>query len=154
MILTETLRKALKFFPQKEGIMCGGRRWTYREFCERVNRFCHGLKDLGVGKDDKVAILHPNCHYFLEAYYGITQIGAVSVPLNYRLSSREIAFILQDSESRILIADPMFAKVIDPIRGEIRGIEKIIWTGEERVEKEPRDVSYESLVAQPPSSSL
>jgi long-subunit acyl-CoA synthetase (AMP-forming) len=38
------------------------------------------MRDMGLGKDDKIAILHPNCHYFLEAYYGITQIGAISVP--------------------------------------------------------------------------
>jgi acyl-CoA synthetase (AMP-forming)/AMP-acid ligase II len=154
MILTETLAKVGKFFPEKEAIICEGKCWTYRVFCDRIERFSLSLLKLGLRKGDRVAILHPNCHYFLEAYYGITQIGAISVPLNYRLSSKEIAFILQDSESRILIADPMFTKVIDPIRREIQGIEKIIWTGEERVEKEPRDVSYESLVAQLRSSSL
>jgi acyl-CoA synthetase (AMP-forming)/AMP-acid ligase II len=154
MNLTETLAKARKFFPQKEAIVCGRERWTYQAFCDRIQRFSLSLLKLGLRKSDKVAILHPNCHYFLEAYYGVAQIGAISVPLNFRLSSKEIAFILQDSESRILVADPTFAKVIDPIRGEIQGIEKIIWTGEGRVEKEPRDVSYESLVAQPRSSSL
>ncbi len=131
MILTEPLKKALKFFPQKEAIVCGGKRWTYQAFYDRVNRLSHCLKDLGMGKDDKVAILHPNCHYFLEAYYGITQIGAISVPMNYRLSPREIAFILQDSESKLLIADPMFQGQVDPIRGEMEDIVGIIWTGAE-----------------------
>ena len=126
MNLTEPLGKVRRFFPEKEAIVCGGKRWTYRAFCDRIDQFSLSLVRLGLRKDDKVAILHPNCHYFLEAYYGITQIGAVSVPLNYRLSSKEIAFILQDAESRILVADPMFAKVIDPIRGEIQGTEKII----------------------------
>ena len=109
-----------------------GERWTYQEFYDRLTRLSHGLKDFGVEKDDKVAILHPNCHYFLEAYYGITQIGAISVPINYRLSPKEIAFILEDSESKILIADPMFHEQIDSIRGEIRRIEKILWTGRGR----------------------
>ena len=89
-----------------------------------------------MGKDDKVAILHPNCHYFLEAYYGIAQIGAISVPINYRLSPKEIAFILQDSESKILIADPMFQDRSIRSEGD-PGIQKIIWTGEGRVSKEP-----------------
>jgi len=146
MILTETFKKALKFFPKKQAIVCGGKRWTYQEFYDRVNRLSHYLKDLRVGKDDKVAILHPNCHYFLETYYGITQIGAISVPINYRLSPREIAFILQDSESKLLIVDPMFQGQVDPIRGEIKGIVGIIWTGEGSIAKEPRDLNYEAAL--------
>jgi fatty-acyl-CoA synthase len=154
MILTEPLMKALKFFPKKEAIVCGERRWTYQEFYDRVNRLSYYLKDLGVGKNDKVAILHPNCHYFLEAYYGITQIGAISVPINYRLSSGEIAFILQDSESKILIADPMFQKQVDPIRGEIKDIVGIIWTGEGKVNKESGDLNYEMVLHQTNFSAL
>lgn len=154
MILTESLMKALKFFPKKEAIVCGERRWTYQEFYDRVNRLSHYLKDLGVGKNDKVAILHPNCHYFLEAYYGITQIGAISVPINCRLSSGEIAFILQDSESKILIADPMFQKQVDPIRGEIKDIVGIIWTGEGKVNKESGDLNYEMVLHQTNFSAL
>ncbi|MFB3887016.1 MAG: long-chain-fatty-acid--CoA ligase [Thermodesulfobacteriota bacterium] len=148
MILTEPLRKALRFFPQKEAIVCGGKRWTYQAFYDRVNRLSQCLKDLGVEKTDKVAILHPNCHHFLEAYYGIAGIGAVSVPVNYRLSSKEIAFILQDSESKLLIADSMFQGQIDPIRGEMKAVKGIIWTGEEEVRRESRDLKYEGVLGQ------
>jgi len=154
MILIETLMKALKFFPKKEAIVCGGKRWTYQEFYDRVNRLSHYLKELGVGKDDKVAILHPNCHYFLEAYYGITGIGAISVPINYRLSPGEIAFILRDSESKLLIADPMFQKQVDPIQNEVQGIRGIIWTGEGSVTEESRDLNYEGLLRQSHSGAL
>ena len=146
MILSETLNKAFKFFPKKEAIVCGKNRWTYGEFYDRIIRLSHCLRDLDVGKDDKVALLHPNCHYFLEAYYGITRIGAISVPINYRLSPKEIAFILQDSESKVLIADPIFQGQVDPIRGEIGEIKKIIWTGDERIDKETRDLNYEKAL--------
>ena len=147
MNLTEPLHKAYKFFPKKEAIVCGRDRWTYLEFYDRLGRLSHSLKKFGVGKDDKVAILHPNCHYFLEAYYGITQIGAISVPINYRLSPKEIAFILEDSESKILIADPMFQEQIDSIRGEIQRIERILWTGKGKGE-ETRDLNYEKVLSQ------
>ena len=146
MILTESLQKAVKFFPAKSAIVCGNQRWTYREFYERINRVAHALRGWGVGKTDKVAILHANCHCFLEAYYAIAQIGAVSVPINYRLSPREIAFILQDSESKILIVDPGFQKLIDPVRNEISAVKKIVWTGKEGVLVEPRDVGYETVL--------
>src|SRR4030043_1277229 len=148
MILTETLLKANKFFPEKRAIVCGGERWTYREFCERVNRLSYCLNNWGVRKDDKGAVLHPNCHTFLEAYYGIPQMAAIPVPINIRLSSGEIAFILQDSESKVLIADPMFQDKIDAIRGEIPKIEKILWTGKERVGKGPLDLIYETALSQ------
>jgi len=148
VILTETLSKAYKFFPEKRAIVCGGERWTYQEFYGRVNRLSHCLKNWGVRKDDKVAVLHPNCHTFLEAYYGVAQMGAISVPINIRLSPGEIAFILQDSESKVLMADPMFQDKIDAIRGEIPKIEKILWTGKERVGKAPLDLIYETALSQ------
>jgi len=156
MILTETLTKALKLFPQKQAIVCGGKHWTYQEFCDRINRLSHCLKGFGIKKDDKVAILHPNCHTFLEAYYAIPQIGAISVPINHRLSPREIAFILQDSESKILIVDSMFKNQIDPIRKEIRGIEKILWTGgaKEKVTDDSIDLNYEEVLQKADLSPL
>jgi fatty-acyl-CoA synthase len=148
MILTETLAKALKLYPQKQAIVCGERRWTYQEFCNRINRLSHGLNDFGVRKDDKVAILHPNCHTFLEAYYAIPQVGAISVPINYRLSPREIAFILKDSDSKILIADSMFKDQVDPIRKEIRGINRILWTGGLQEFDDSMDLKYEKVLQQ------
>ncbi|NWF91547.1 MAG: long-chain-fatty-acid--CoA ligase [Syntrophaceae bacterium] len=154
MILTETLKKAVKLFATKEAIVCGGKRWTYGGFYDRVSRLSVCLRNMGVGKGDQVAILHPNCHYFLEAYYGIASLGAVSVPINYRLSPGEIAFILKDSESKVLIADPIFQRQVDPIRNEIQEIGAIIWTGEEKVKKGDRDLSYEALLEQRNSEPL
>jgi fatty-acyl-CoA synthase len=153
MILTEPLMKALKFFPQKEAIVCGGKRLTYQEFYNRVNHLSHCLKSFGVKKDDKVAILHPNCHYFLEAYYGITQIGAISVPINYRLSPEEIAFILQDSESKVLIANPMFQKQVDSIRKKTPRINKTLWT-EEGIIDESGGLNYEEALNMSKSDAI
>ena len=146
MNLAQTLRKAVQLFGKKEAIVCGNRRWSYQAFYDRVNRLSCHLSDQGIKKEDKVALLQPNCHYFLEAYYGVAQIGAISVPINYRLSPKEIAFILQDSESKILIVDPMFQKQVDSIRGEMRGIKQILWTGEKEVAQEPRDSGYEKAI--------
>src|SRR5512136_871913 len=154
MVLTETLAKALKLFPQKRAIVCGSKHWTYQEFCSRIHQLSRCLKRIGLKKDDKVAILHPNCHTFLEAYYAIPQIGAVSVPINYRLSPREIAFILQDSESRILIADSTLKNQIEPIQREIPAIERIFWTGENKVSDSAVDLNYESALAGADASPL
>jgi fatty-acyl-CoA synthase len=149
MILTQTLNKATKFFPDKKAIVCGNRRWSYREFGERVHRLSGVLVRSGIRKDDKVALLLPNCHTFLESYYGITQIGAVSVPMNYRLSPQDIAFILGDSESKVMIADPMFEKLVSPIRDRIQGV-RILWTGDGKGSGGVRDSGYEAELEKTP----
>jgi acyl-CoA synthetase (AMP-forming)/AMP-acid ligase II len=154
VILTETLKKAVKFFPEKQAIVCGGKRWTYQEFNGRIIRLSQHLNSLGVEKDDKVAILHPNCHYYLESYYGIARLGAASVPINYRLSPREIAFILEDSESKVLIADPMFQTQVNAIREEMVGIVQILWTGEGAKAVESRDLNYEAALEKSPSTAV
>ncbi|HVP79091.1 MAG TPA: long-chain-fatty-acid--CoA ligase [Thermodesulfobacteriota bacterium] len=145
MVLPEILAKAVKLFPRKRAIVCGGKHWTYQEFGSRVHQLSRCLKRIGIKKDDKVAILHPNCHTFLEAYYAIPQIGAISVPINTRLSAGEIAYILEDSESKLLIADPMFRNQLEPIRKEIQRTKKILWTGEDRAKSSlpdpPRNAS-------------
>jgi len=148
MVLTETLTRALRLFPRKQAIVCGEKRWTYQEFYHRINRLSYCLNSFGIKKGDKVAILHPNCHIFLEAYYAIPQIGAVSVPINYRLSPGEIAFILQDSESKILIVDSLFKRQMDSIRGEMGGIEKILWTGDTERANDTIDLDYEKVLEQ------
>ena len=112
MLLSDTLKKAYRFFPEKEAIVCGGRRWTYGEFYGRISRFAHFLQEAGIEKSDRVAILHPNCHCFLEVYYAITLRGAAAVPLNFRLSAGEIALILNDAGARVLVADPRFRETV------------------------------------------
>ena len=68
MLLREPLSKAARFFSKKEAIVCEEDRFTYGEFTGRVYRLANGLNGLGIVKDGKVAILHPNCHVFMEGY--------------------------------------------------------------------------------------
>ncbi|HME42479.1 MAG TPA: long-chain-fatty-acid--CoA ligase [Syntrophorhabdales bacterium] len=130
MVLGNTLDKAYKLYASKPAIICGNHRWTYGEFFERVKRLSSFLVSSGIGYDGKIAILHPNCHYFLETYYAAARIGAVSVPINFRLSPPEIAYILNHSESKLLVVDPMFKDQVDAIRAEIPGVTRILWTGQ------------------------
>jgi acyl-CoA synthetase (AMP-forming)/AMP-acid ligase II len=150
MILTDSLRKACRFFPQKPAIICGGRQWTYGEFFQRLSAFSSYLMtERGIKKGDRIAILHPNCHYYLESYYAIAMAGAIAVPLNYRLSAAELTFILNDAGARILIADPGFKDTVEQIRGNISSLEKIVWTGDLKpgLSAEESDDFYEEIVA-------
>jgi acyl-CoA synthetase (AMP-forming)/AMP-acid ligase II len=66
----------------------------------------------------------------MEVYYSAVQLGAISVPLNYRLSSKDLAYIFDDSESTVLIADREFAPLlVSPLERQESKIGKVLWTG-------------------------
>jgi acyl-CoA synthetase (AMP-forming)/AMP-acid ligase II len=145
MLLGETLSKAVRLFSEKEAILCGKDRFTYGAMADRVYRLANGLRRIGVGRDGKVAVLHPNCHVFMEAYYSAAMIGAALVPINVRLSSGEVAYILNDSESQILIASPEFRQTVDQVREGVEAISEILFSGEEG--------SYEDFLANASAAS-
>ena len=90
-----------------------GREWTYRDLHERATRFAHALAAHGVRRGDRIAYLGPNHPTFLEVLFGTTMLGGVFVPLNWRLAAPELAHILRDSETRVLIQAPSQA-LADP----------------------------------------
>ncbi len=92
------------------------RRYSYAELNARVNRAANALLAMGVGSGDRVALLLMNGVEFVEAYFGGAKIGAVVVPLNWRLVADELEFILNDSTSRVLLHDPEFAETVGALR--------------------------------------
>lgn len=108
------LRRAAFVFGDKTAVIYGDRCYTWKEFSSRVNRLSSALKDMGIKKGDKVAFLCRNLPPLLEAHYGIPQAGAVLVPLNTRLSTREISSIVNHSESKVLFVDGTLANRVEP----------------------------------------
>ena len=148
MGLNEILPKALRLYPSKEAVVYRDIRMSYSEFAERVWRLSRALLDLGVNKQDRVGIMHENSNEFLETYFAAAHIGAILVPLNFRLSAKEIAIILQDSQSRILIAQGVFANIIKDIPERASCVEKIIVTQTTtQVAESHSQMSYETLLA-------
>ena len=155
MPLDELLAKAVKLYPEKEAVVCGDIRMDYRGFAGRVWRLSQGLISLGLKRNDRVAILHENSHEFLEAYFAAAHLGTILVPLNFRLSAKEIAMILNDSESRILISQSAFNDKVNDIPQSVPTIEKVIWTQADSEPAGSRELSYEWLLSdqteEPPS---
>ena len=88
------LKRALVVHANKEAVVCGDLRLTYRQFGERVNRWANAMRALGVEKGDRVAILSQNCHRILEAFFGTPLLGSILMPLNFRLVSDDFEYIL------------------------------------------------------------
>jgi fatty-acyl-CoA synthase len=123
LLVNDFLRRAAKLYGDKIAIIDGERRFTYRRFEERANQLAHALLALGVGKEDRVCILSPNSHFFLESYYGVTQIGAIIVPLNYRLAAADHEYIINHAGVKVVLVDHEYTSMIDGIRKNLTTVE-------------------------------
>jgi acyl-CoA synthetase (AMP-forming)/AMP-acid ligase II len=99
------LRRAIRVAGDREAMVCGGTRLTYREFLERLERLQTLLLDLDTQPGDRIGVLAFNSIQFMELYCGISACGRCQVPLNFRWAEPELAYALSDSGARILITD-------------------------------------------------
>jgi fatty-acyl-CoA synthase len=120
------LQRAVRLFPEKTAVVDGSLRYTYRTLETRVHRLANALRQMGIAKHDKVAVLSPNGHRMLEAFFAVPQIGAVLAPLNYRLTTPEFAYILEHSETSVVLIDWEYAHQLAPIVDQIRGVRHYI----------------------------
>jgi len=130
MHLSQILTQTEKMSPHKEAIICGDKRFDYSQFLTRTMRFANALKGMGVDEGDRVAIIHKNCHTFLESYFAAAYLGAVLVPINFRLSPTEFEYILKDSDAKVVISHPEFADGVLQILDDVPLVSTIIWTEE------------------------
>jgi long-chain acyl-CoA synthetase len=100
MLLDGSARK----YPGREAVVMGPVRLTYAQLNAAACQVAHGLQSLGVQPGDRVALSCPNLPWFPVVYYGILKAGAVVVPLNVLLKGPEIAYHLQDSQSKVYLA--------------------------------------------------
>ncbi len=105
--------------PHKEALFFEDHPITYQRFNERIHQLCHLLNQLGVKKGDRVAVLLHNCPQYLEIFFALSLMGAILVPLNWRLAEPEIEFILKDSGARFLIFEPEFEPMITSLRSHL-----------------------------------
>ncbi len=130
-----TLTKRAHLNPDLEGLVdvASGRRFTYAQANARCNKTTNALAEIGVKKGDRVGILAMNSIEFVESFYAIAKLGAVCVPLNWRLVADELAFILKDSGTTTLIYDQDFEDVVTELQGrgkDATGITQWIAIGE------------------------
>jgi fatty-acyl-CoA synthase len=109
------LHRSAYIFPDKTAVVHGDRRYSYRNFEERINRFASQLRKNGLKKHDRIAFLCPNIPALLEAHYAVPLARGILVAINIRLSSDEIGYILNHSEARFLFIDKEFYSLIEPL---------------------------------------
>jgi fatty-acyl-CoA synthase len=129
LLATDFMKRAVSQYGKKVGVVDGEKRFTYAEFGERINRLSNALLALGVRKGDRVGVIDTNTHRLLELHFGAPQIGAILLPINIRLSPREIAYVLNDSGARVLVINEDMMNLVE--KESLPGVEhRIILEGE------------------------
>src|SRR6201996_6324558 len=125
----EFARRTRRLYGDRTGVVDGELRLTYEEFFARCDRWAAALQDLGVQPGDRVATIAPNTHSQLEAFYAVPEIGAVLVPINYRLSADDFAYILDHSGSTVVCVHPDYLDLVDRIRDQIPQVKHFVAFG-------------------------
>ncbi len=128
--LREILQNTARRSPDKVAFIFEDQQLTYQAFTQKVNRISSALQSLcQIKKGARVALLFTNTLEFCVCYFAITQLGAVCVPLNYRLSSREFEYLLQDTGARAAIIEGIFWDRIEPIRSQCSHLDHVFISG-------------------------
>jgi len=124
-------RKHARLDPDQECVVCDDVRLTWSELNERVNRLAGALTGLGVEKGTKVATLALNCHRLVEIYYATSKLGAVTVPLNFRLAPEELVYVINHSDAVVLVVDHNTLEIAKEILPRLENIRERIVFGAE-----------------------
>ena len=123
LLITDFLRRAVRLYPDKVAVVDGASRYTYREYQARAHQLAHALLGLGIRKGDRVCILSPNSHFFMESFFGVAEIGAILVPLNYRLVAADHEYIINHAGVKAVLVDHEYTGVVDDIRANLKTVE-------------------------------
>jgi long-chain acyl-CoA synthetase len=143
--LTQALHRAVAARPDGLATKCGDRSHTFTEFHDRVARFAGALRELGVGAGDRVGILSLNSDRYVEAFMAIPWAGAAFNPVNSRWSPNEIAYSLDDCDTRVLLVDDNFVAMVPDLRAKSTSLTTLIHVGDQPTPEGM--LSYEELIA-------
>jgi fatty-acyl-CoA synthase len=117
--LGEMLSRNARKYPNRMAVIFEKTRLTYRMFNNRVNQLANALSKQKVKQGTKVAIMSYNSHRVVEAYFACNKLGAVAVPVNFRLVKEEVRYILENSESEIFIFGEEFVELADQLKKDL-----------------------------------
>src|SRR6266498_1069121 len=122
----EFARRTRKLYPEREAVVDGELRLSYEEFFARCDCWSSALVALGVRQGDRVAYIAPNTHALLESFYAIPQIGAILVPINYRLIGDDFAYLINHSGARIVCAHSDYLDVVESLRSQLPNVASFV----------------------------
>jgi acyl-CoA synthetase (AMP-forming)/AMP-acid ligase II len=115
--------------PDRTAIVDDAGSWSFRRFHQRLTRFGNAMHGLGLVKGDRIALLLPDCREYLEADYGSMAAGFVRVPMDPRLTRRELVALLQRAGVRALVTHPAFAETTHKLDHDVETLQSMIYVG-------------------------
>jgi acyl-CoA synthetase (AMP-forming)/AMP-acid ligase II len=143
MVITEFLDLSAMLVPERTAIAFEGKRYSYAELKERVNRLADSLSRLGLEKGDRAAILEVNCNGYVEACFATLKVGGIFVPLNFRIRQDELVYLVNKAEPKILFVGSRYADMVDGVRSQLSSVKLFIIIGG----KYQGMLSYDELIA-------
>ncbi|WP_067607489.1 long-chain-fatty-acid--CoA ligase [Nocardiopsis listeri] len=122
----EFARRTRRLYPQREAVVDGDLRLTYEQFFDRCDRWSSALQAMGVAQGDRVAYIAPNTHAQLESFYAVPQLGAVLVPVNFRLTAEDFVYIVNHSGAKVLCVHADQLGAVDSVRDRMPGVERFV----------------------------
>ena len=127
--LGDVYRRNAQFFPDRPAFIFQGRRVTHREYLVRIERLAAGLTRLGVTAGDRVGILSQNSLEMVDLIGAVALLGAILLPVNYRLNADEIAFVLADGAPVVLVAGADYHDAIAALKGSLPSVRHYVGVG-------------------------
>src|SRR5262245_6709022 len=124
-----TLAQLALAHPDRTAIVDEVGSWSFRQLHQRLTRFGNAMHGLGLAKGDRIALLLPDCREYLEVDYGCMAAGFVRVPMDPRLTRRELVALLQRAGVRALVTHPAFAETIDRLDHDVETLRSIVSVG-------------------------
>jgi acyl-CoA synthetase (AMP-forming)/AMP-acid ligase II len=143
--LTQPLHRAVLQCPGREALVFGQTRMSYATFVERVARLGSALRGLGMEPGARIGMLALGSHRFVEFYFGVWWGGGVVNPVNMRWTAKDVAYSLDDCDTRVLIIDDPFVPMLPALRSLSRSLQTVVYAGEG--EAPEGTLHYESLLA-------
>ena len=119
MNTTEFLNISSLIVPERPCVIFEGKRFSFAEVADRVNRLSNALQGMGIQKGDRVSILQVNCNQFVEIYFAVARIGAIFVPLNFRAKEHELTHMLNNSESKVLFSGDRYIDMVNSMKANL-----------------------------------
>ena len=130
MILTQPLHKGRREKPEAMAVVFGEHRLSFSRFTDRVARLGAALRALGMGPGERVGMMSFNSHRFVEFFFGTWWGGGVINPVNIRWNPKEVAYSLDDCDTRILLVDDAFAPLAAELRALSTSLRTVVYCGD------------------------
>ena len=128
--------------PERDLIVFEGKRLTFSQTSERVNRLTNALRKLGIQKGDRIGFLEVNCNQYVEAYFAAAKLGAIFVPLNFRAKSSELSYMISNAEAKLMFVGNRYLEMVNSMLPELPSVEQCVILEADK----SRHLYYEDLI--------